>query len=333
VATEPIPNSGSLNKVAQYAFSENGILAYYSGEGDLAGRRHVVWIDHSGNIEQITRGDPKYFYSPKVSPDGQQIAVDVREGNLQLEIVNNKLGIASVFVNQGDNYTPIWSPDNTTITYSVESNNKSKIYEKPINLSYEPKLLLELDGPILLGNWSRDGRYLVLEFFSDTGSDIGYFDKQDSAFKTLDFINSNKDEILPLISPDGKWLAYTSNKDGSNQVYVVPFPGPGQEYRVSVDQGISPVWAPDMKALYFIGGGVAGSNMWEAKIQTEPQFFSEEPTALFKGSYYRTYDSGPAFGRFDVHPDGDRFLMVQNAAESEIANQVYEIQMVVNWQI
>ena len=102
VTTEPILNGGSLNKVAQFAFSENGMLAYYSGAGDLAGRRNIVWIDHSGNIEQITRGDPKFFYSPKVSPDGQQIAVDGHDGTdlKQLEIVNNKLGTASVFVNQ-----------------------------------------------------------------------------------------------------------------------------------------------------------------------------------------------------------------------------------------
>ena len=69
--------------------------------------------------------------------------------------------------------------------------------------------------------------------------------------------------------------------------------------------------------------------MWKAKIQTSPQFSSEEPEALFKGLYYRAYNT-PAFGRFDIHPDGDRFLMLQYIDNTNFLDN--DIQMVVNWQ-
>jgi len=80
-----------------------------------------------------------------------------------------------------------------------------------------------------------------------------------------------------------------------------------------------------MKALYFIDG-VENSKMWRANIQTEPQFHSEEPVLLFSGLYYAKYGANVA--RFDIHPDGDRFLAVQFLNTTTD----YTIQMVVNWQ-
>jgi len=334
LASEPILNTGSYNKVAQFTFSDNGILAYYAGSG-IANVRQIVWIDHSGTIQDITKGEPKYYYSPKISSDGQHIITDGRdsgpafESSQWLKFVSDQLGTTSGFVNHGDNYTPIWSPDNTSITYAVYEIGKTKIFEKPIDLSYPATLLFEFDKDIELGNWSNDGRYLVFEFNSGVSNkwDVAYFDRQDSTIYTLDFVNTSAFESYPMLSPDGKWLAYTTDESGDYQVYVVPFPGPGRGIRVSVESGIAPIWAPDMKALYFIGGGPNGSNMWKANIKTKPEFVSEEPIALFYGRYYRSY-TGESFGRFDIHPDGDRFLMVKYANPFQNS----QIQMVVNWQ-
>ena len=326
ITTESILNSAQLNQVAQFAFSESGMLAYHSSFDE---KRRLVWIDQNGNAERISR-DENYFYSPRISSDGRQIVVDALTNHWQIKLVDTQLGTASVFIDlnpQERTYTPLWSSDNTSITYIVvNEDNRTRIFEKPLDQSYAPIKLLELDNLTILGNWSQDGRYLL--FYTQierSGWDIGYFDRLDSTTAMLDFINTPGTENVPKISPDGKWLAFTSNKDGSSQVYVVPFPGPGQRYHISVDPGIFPVWAPDMKALYFIDA-VENSKMWRANIQTEPRFHSEEPMLLFSGLYYSKY--GGNVVRFDIHPDGDRFLGVQFLNTTTD----YTIQMVINWQ-
>ena len=149
----------------------------------------------------------------------------------------------------------------------------------------------------------------------------------------LDFINTAAREITPRLSPDGKWLAYSSDREGESQVYIVPFPGPGTSRRIPVDKGYSPVWAPDMKFLYFVDGGREGSKLYRTRITIGTEILAEKPEALFSGQHVRrpsagSQASGTEYGKFDIHPNGDKFLMLNYG--DEIAPTV-DFNVVVNW--
>ncbi len=122
-----------------------------------------------------------------------------------------------------------------------------------------------------------------------------------------------------MFSPDGEWIAYVSDVSGAYEVYVRPYPGPGGEERISTDGGDSVIWARDGSALYYLNG----DKMMAVTVALEPVFRAGEPKELFEGRYSRSYYRAP-HGRFDIHPDGKRFLMIRQTGRSEI-------RVVLNW--
>ena len=178
-------------------------------------------------------------------------------------------------------------------------------------------------------NVSRDGHYLPFYTSKDShryNLDLGYYDFVRDTVIMLNYYNTNSQESSPVISPDGKWLLYTSEFSGQRELYVVPFPGPGPRYKISADGAANGIWAPDMSAIYYLQKG-AESDMWEVKLNLDGEFSIEKPISLFRGHYYNNYANSRS-GSFDIHPDGDRFLMLQNT-ESEILPSV---KVIVNWQ-
>ena len=113
-------------------------------------------------------------------------------------------------------------------------------------------------------------------------------------------------EDLPALSPDGRWLAYLSNETGSPLIYVQPFPNIDDGlWNVSLGYGAGPVWSPDGRELFY----QSRTDLMVAQVETEPTFSSRTPEPLFSLSSYGML-SGPTTGRrFDVAPDGDRFIV------------------------
>ncbi len=328
----------NINSVGQFAFNNHGTLVFWSGIENVNEKRNLVWVDFSGKIETISN-EPSMIMSPKISGDGRLVAVDQMAEGKSYEIVmyDPILGTATDFISEESAITPVWSSDYTFISY-FQLDEPQGVYMKPVDLSYAPKLLFKSNEIIHLGNWSKNGRYLV--FRSPRGA--GYYDKNDGSTHFLDFINEGEgvEVFFPILSPDGKWLAYTSD-DNKNRdhVYVVPFPGPGRAHRISVDEGHAPVWDPEMRYIYFISQGDSGINISRSRIETNPQFSSSNPEILFYGNYTSRYQFENAniyqfgnTGMFDIHPDGDRFLMqkgIESGTESEQSELLLKV--VVNW--
>ena len=326
IATRPV-FSEIDNAACQFAFSDNGILAYYE-ESDLA-QAHLVWIEDTGKITSISRDAKEYSY-PAISSDAQNIAVNVSTSstgsNNQIEIIDMKSGATSLF--QKDARNPVWSKNNSSIIYA---NDDNQIFQKPINLSNPPMPLFELDYAISqpLGTMSLDGRYLpVTQSIPGRDWEIGYYDMLNDKFEMLDYYNTPVQEHYPSISPDGKWLAYASTdhlKD--NAIYVVPFPGPGPRHKVSLDRGlvyfIAPTWSPDMKSLYYITD--AGYELWKVKLEFTDKISSSVPELVFNGAnMFLPFD-------LDIHPHGDRLLALKRTLDGSQEDQV-AIKLIVNWE-
>ena len=116
-------------------------------------------------------------------------------------------------------------------------------------------------------------------------------------------------EIAPKVSPDGKWVAYSSNQDGDPQVYVQPFPPTGARYRVSANGGIAPVWSPDGDHLFYVANG----RLTTATIQTQPTFAVTSRAPMFQGPYLINV---PPHANYDVSPDGKTFVLVRPIGET-----------------
>jgi len=330
----------------QFDMSTNGILAYAQFE-QRDNNREVVWVYPDGKVEEITRNTLQGLFSPKISPDGKHIVVDYNDETYKMELIDVALGTLSSFKGGTDSFRPVWYPDNTSVSYSTGRN----LFLRPIDFSREPEKLAETDGFAILGNWSPDGRYLVFEVqTAKRNSDIGYYDRLDSTVVMLDAINTGRDEIAPVISPDGKWLAFSSDRDATQHAYVVSFPHPGELHQISTSTGYSSVWAPDMSAIYFLEGGQAPTNyftnrtsgnapaetaMYKVKISTLGKFTSGSPIKLFKSNNFRNYGGsieGSTWGLFDIHPEGKKFLMIRWSEQQSEQQVIGTVKVIANWE-
>jgi Tol biopolymer transport system component len=143
---------------------------------------------------------------------------------------------------------------------------------------------------------------------------------EDTAFPVL---NTSFDERNPAISPDGKWIAYRSDRTGLYQIYITPYPGPVIEKMVSTNGGSEPVWSHDGKELFYR----EGDKMISVAVETKPSLNWETPVMLFEGQYVEGQYLVGGNPQYDIHPDGDKFLMIKTEDEP----QLNQINVVLNW--
>jgi len=136
------------------------------------------------------------------------------------------------------------------------------------------------------------------------------------------FVATEANEISPVFSPDGNWIAYSSNETGRYEVYVQPYPVTGAKYSISNDGGNEPVWAPDGNELFYRNR----DKMMVVTIETDPVFKRGTPRKLFEG-YWAKDNKRKTRASYDIHPDGDRFLMIEQEEEKRINH----INVVLNW--
>jgi eukaryotic-like serine/threonine-protein kinase len=150
--------------------------------------------------------------------------------------------------------------------------------------------------------------------------------------KVKPMLRENYNENQPQISADGRWLAYTSDESGKNEIYVRPFPNVNEgRWQVSTSGGDKPLWSKDSRELFYQNGDA----VMAVSVKTEPAFSPGTPRILFRG----TFATGmPRGNSWDISHDGKRFLMMKAAAqttETEPAAPLFEpprrINIVVNW--
>ena len=141
-------------------------------------------------------------------------------------------------------------------------------------------------------------------------------------------LHEDYDEDYPLISPDGRWMAYQSNESGRYEVYVRPFPDVdrGGKWQISAEGGDSPLWSPDGSELFYR----SGESFMAVGVETEPTFNPGKPKVLFRGSYLSA-EAPLDHTIWDIHPNGKKFLMIKPptaAGETEAARKII---IVTNW--
>ena len=230
------------------------------------------------------------------------------------------------------NVAPVWTPDGKRIAFLRGTQSESVgIYWRAADGTGKDERLISLsDRGFYPYCWSSDGKTLLGAEDVLANADIVMLSMEGNpARKPL--LHESYNENQPKISPDGRWMAYSSNESRRSEVYVRSFPDVNRgRWQVSANGGDSPLWSPDGRELFYRSDDA----VMALSVKTEPSFSTVgTPRLLFKGTFLR---ANPMEGKpWDISPDGKRFLMMKRAtptaAETAAAAPQSKIHIVLNW--
>jgi serine/threonine-protein kinase len=303
--------SASTSGGAQFAFSNTGDLAYRAGSG-IGFESAIEWIDPDGR--RSLRPVVAQYGNIRFSPDGQKLAMDVIDGRQSDVWIYDwrRDAMSRLTFDPGEDAYPVWTPDGRRIVFASTRGGKAvpNLYWQKTDGTGDAQPLTASRNYQRPASWHPSGKVLAFhEFNPRTATDImilpvegdeasGWRPGEPSAF-----VASQAREHGAAFSPDGRWLAYSSNESGNDDVYVRPFPGPGGRWQVSTEGGVLPAWSPTrpelffrtdriMVAAYSVGGGSFRSD--------KPRLWSD---LRVPGEWL--------MGNFDLHPDGRRVAAVR----------------------
>ena len=323
---------------ANFAFSRHGMLAYAPSAG--AGEaRSLVWVDRRGNEVPIAAPARTYFL-PRLSPDGTRVAVSMSNAQpLGAWIWDFSLQKLSPLQTGPDSIGAflVWSRDSRYLIFGARhlfrrAADGTGAVEQLTASEVDPEATQRRAVAI-----SPDGRRLIFErLMPGTSYDLmvrpldGPPLSNDDANRALPLLDTPSDERNAAISPDGRWMAYESNKTGQFQVYVRPFPNVNDaEYRISTAGGRTPLFAPNGRELFF----VSGPALMAAAVELAPAFRAGNATVVFNAPSL-ILDArliGNTGRAYEVSSDGQRFLMLKDDAAAAAQGVRPGIIVVQNW--
>ena len=299
---------------AQFAASDSGVLVYRGGGGSVP--LTLAWVSRDGAAQPLAATPHNYTF-PKISPDGMRVAVGIEEsGGGQVWVYDTTRDAMSRLTFDGTaNVDPLWTRDGKRIVFKGKGN---RLFWQPADGGGAAEQLTSDQRSIndLPGNWSPDGQALL---FMETLPKRDLFVLSLKDRKAQPFDTGEVGASSPSFSPDGRWIAYTSNESGRTEVYVRPYPGPGGKWQISTEEGNEPLWNPKGRELFYR----SGQKMMAVDYTEQPEFSAGKPKVLFEGPYV---PSPRSLSDYDVSPDGQRFLMLKNAEQ-----RPGEISVVLNW--
>ena len=255
---------------AHITVAGNGSLAYVPGVAGTGQARTLVWVDRQGGEEPLL-APPAPYESPRISPDGRYVAVEVRDPqNTDVMVYDLQRDTPTLLTfDPGVDSFPIWSPDGQRVVFGSARAGTMNIYTKAADGTGPAERLTTSDSVQLPQSWSADGQSLVIMDISGGQSDLNVISLGTES-RTDGLIETEFAEVYADVSPEGRWIAYQSNESGQFEVYVRPFPNVDDgRWQISRDGGISPVWAPSGRELFF-RGNLSAFDMMAVAVETEP---------------------------------------------------------------
>ncbi len=294
-----------------YYFDVDGAGNLYTVSGaDRGPQRRLRWITRDGAIEPIDLEPGRYRY-PRLDAARGRAALVLGEGHgnnddvYLLDLVDLNLTRLSF---DTTSIMPNWTPDFGALVYSslVEGGGfEIRNMEGSAAIRRVPT-----SGKILIANdIGADARTLLAtRLDASSPGDLVTFDLdtgEESLLLTTDAV-----EWAGSFAPDMEWFAYVSDETGREEIFVQPFPTTGAKWQISNDGGRAPRWSDDGTEIFYVMNGA----MWSARIRTSPNVRIGTPERLF---VHRMDDSGIPIPNYDVTPDGQRFLIVDNDRSTE----------------
>jgi serine/threonine-protein kinase len=299
---------------AQVAVSDNGSMVYIPEQPF-----NLMLVDRSGRRETVAEG--RRFHSPRFSPDGSLLAVDfIQQGARDVWTLDMNQRTLTRVSFESDGHDPVWLPEGGEIAYvsrnvvlrrRVDGGGGVDTVPTPPNVLANNLLEYLPDG---------SGALISLAIFNSS-FDVERYDFDGSGTRETVLATPFNEEAATL-SPDGQWLAYSSNETGFEEVYVRRFPSGGGKTLVSQGGGREPVWHPNGGELFYVGQEGAVPYVMAAAVEAASDaFVVRGHTALFDAA---EFEPSSPHRNYDITPDGSRFALVHQGTLSEII-------MVLNW--
>jgi len=310
---------------ADFSVSENGMLAYRRYQS----RSQLAWVNRRGEVLRTIGPSGVNVKQARISPDGKKIAApifDVTRGINEMWIIDAQTGSArKALPGPGLLDNPVWSPDSTRIAFSRAYDTPPKLFVRGLG-DTDTEQPLPPDYFQVPSDWSSDGRFLA---YTNTGFPVDYEQKGDvwlidmaRGNKVIHLIRTPYHEGQPAFSPDGHWLAFTSDESGHNEMYVQAFDAGepprlvGDRHLISRNGASALRWSRDGKELIYLA--------WDGRLHAiaitlSPRVKASAPVPLFALSVEARAAMHSLIG-FDVSADGQSFLVpiVASAEKSEI---------------
>jgi serine/threonine-protein kinase len=319
--------------VAHFAVSATGILAYVAGSVFPEIKSSVVWVDRQGREESLGV-DTKSYLSVRVSRDGQRVLLTEHYPPSDVWLYDLERQVQRRQTFEGNHTWAIWGPEPNAFTVDSDREGPRFLYRKTVDSGPGSIEKLPVDTENLrLSSWSPHGRELaVVGHGEQNDCDILILSSED---RTEPFLHTRYCEHYPEFSPDGRWLVYSSDESGQEEVYVRPYPGPGRAVQISTRGGSSPAWSRDGPEVFYrkvVGSDRTKDAFYSVRLHVDDNRLAPgQPEKLFGGTYARSFQ----IRSYDVAPDG-RFLLIKGNDESILSAVIEElfpkrIQVVQNW--
>jgi serine/threonine protein kinase len=296
-----------------FTVSENGLLLYEHGSKALG--TELYWKDRTGkSINPV--GERTFFKgSGRFSPDGKRLAVSMGDPEADIWVFDLARGTRTrLTFGGGTHLMPSWSVEGQHIVYVKQNGNTvfsgTSLRSRLANGGGQEEILMESapdQETLLMPQWSSDTRFLLhMEQHGPTGAAIWALPLtgEKKRFVVVKAQSPQGRIIQYRLSPNDRWLAYTSTDSGREEVYVTHFPSGEGRWQISQTGGTFPAWRGDSKEIYFVGldGAVHAASVNPQK----DEFELEQVRPLFRVNY-----TAPIGNAFDNAPDGQHFVVTE----------------------
>jgi serine/threonine-protein kinase len=303
---------------AQVAVSPTGGFTYLPAR-NAGNDSPVLWMAHDGKTAPL-RAMPSDWGNPRFSPDGQRLAMDIFSGNVDVWIYEwARDTLTRLTFDPGDDRSPVWTPDGKRIAFaSSRARGQSNLYWQRADGTGEVQPLTEssdLQFPI---SFHPSGKYLAfVETSLKTSNDVMILPIEGDETsgwkpgKPSVFLNTPANELEPVFSPDGHWIAYSSDESGRYELFVRPFPGPGGKWQISTAGGGEAAWSRNSHELLYRG---LDNRIMAASYSVDGDSFKADKPRLWSAQTIRQRARGRSF---DLHPDGERLAVAVPTGQAE----------------
>jgi serine/threonine-protein kinase len=309
---------------AQLDFARNGTLIYRTGGAGGGGLVTVQWLDSAGSMQPMLSKAGAYLYM-RLAPDGTRLAL-TSAGDINV-YDSRRDTMTPLTFGSGAAIQPTWTPDGRFIVFT----EGARLTWTRSDGAGKPQPLTQSRLQQVPWSITADGTRLAYwEVDPKTGYDLWTLPlEQDAgglrAGKPEPFLQTPADERHPAISPDGRWLAYSSSESGIYQVYVRAFPDTGGRFQISNDGGVYPVWSRNGRELFY---RTENQSVMVASYTINGDSFVAEKPRLWSDT--RLANIGLQ-KNFDLAPDGRRIAAFMPAESPEDRRAQNHVTVLLNY--
>lgn len=285
-----------------FTVSETGMLLYRSGEINIG--TNLLVFNREGQIID-TVGQQLLQTAFSYSNNEQFVANTINDQSISnvdiwIHDLNRDIQTRFTFDSSSD-FTPVWSPDDNKIAYVNYHVDKSTVYIKNVSGVGEKEKVYELAHPIYLSHWTNDGKYLIATSELENSNFDILVIPVDKKEEPINILNGSYSEWYPEVSPDGRWITYSSNESGKKQVYVTSFPEPSGKWQVSNNEGDRSVWSGNGREIFYLDNK---DNICVAQVDGTGDSFN-----IGKIKFLFNIEGQRPGNIYDITKDAQRFLV------------------------